>query len=484
MIAKASKYVNPNDLGKIPPQDIELERAVLGAILLESNTINDVLEVIRSSEVFYYEPHQEIFSAIIAMVEEGKPIDLLTVTSELRRNNKLEGVGGSLYLTEIMNKMSSTANTEVHCRILLEKAIKRKIISASSAMINESYAEENDALDILERANEILTEINGNTERKRAQSLKEVLKKSFDLLYEINNSKNNIIGVPSGFIDLDKVTHGWQRSDLIIIAARPSMGKSAMAIRLAANSAIRFKRPVAIFTLEMSAVQLIQRIQAGESNIELEKIRSGKLSSADFMSLNIYTGQIEDAPIYIDETPGLTILELRAKLKNLTKKHNVEVAIIDYLQLMQGSGKNRTEEIGRISRNLKGLAKEFDIPIIALSQLSRAVETRGGDKRPILSDLRESGDIEQDADIVMFLYRPEYYGIKQDEAGNSTQGICEILISKHRNGRLADIPLKFNGSKQMFYDYLPNGFTQEPTGKPYEGFNYPLDSSENKENIF
>lgn len=442
-----------NSLGKLPPQAIDVEEAILGAIMIESECINEVLEIIRDPEVFYKESHRIMFEAIVELINDSEPVDILTVTEKLRKSGKLEKCGGAYAVTELTIKVNSSANIHSHCLLVLEKSIKRSMIKMGSELQERGYNEIEDAFDSLSEANSLLTRLNDSIDRKRAKSFAAGIQEAMNQVYAAMTSKSNITGIPSGFHDLDVVTHGWQKSDLIIIAARPSMGKTAFVLNVARNAAIKYKVPLAIFSLEMATIQLIMRIQSAECEIFIENIRSGKMPDHEYEKLSHMSNSISNAPIHIDDTSGISVIELKAKVSNLIKKYGIQMIIIDYLQLMVGKGENRTQEIGKISRALKGIAKEFNIPVIALSQLSRAVETRGGDKRPQLSDLRESGDIEQDADIVIFLYRPEYYGITEDEEGNSTQGLCEAIIAKHRNGRLANIPFKFNGNIQKFFDY-------------------------------
>jgi len=440
-----------NDLGKIPPQAVDLEEAVLGALILERDSFPLVADILRP-DIFYRDAHKEIFTAINELLEESKPVDTLTITQHLRTKGKLEFIGGAHYIATITNKVNSSTNIEYHARILQEKYIKREIIRTGSEMQKKGFNDYSDALDLLSDAIKNLSEIVEQTNKRKAQSLKENLDQSLNQILDAYNSDHHITGIPSGFIDLDQITHGWQNSDLIILAARPSMGKTALAVRFLANAGIKSQIPCVFFSLEMSSLQLTQRIQAGQSGISLEKIRSGDLSSDEYTQLKSISKKIESAPVFIDDTPSLRIIELRSKIYNLIIKYGIKFVLIDYIQLMSSEGNNRYEEVGKISRGLKAVAKEFNIPIIALSQLNRAVENRQ-DRRPQLSDLRESGDIEQDADLAMLLFRPEYYGMENDSAGNSLEGICEVLIRKHRNGRTKDINLIFDGQTQMFYNY-------------------------------
>jgi replicative DNA helicase len=392
----------------------------------------------------------------VELFNDTQPIDLLTVSSQLRKNAKLDVVGGDYYLIQLTQKISSSAHIEFHSRIILQKFIQRSLIKISSEIIEDSYDETTDVFDLLDKAESKLYEVTqGNIKRssETAQSLVIQAKKRIE---EIAN-KEGLSGVATGFEKLDKLTSGWQPSDLIIIAARPGMGKTAFVLSMARNIAIGFNLPVALFSLEMSSVQLITRLISSETGLPSEKLRTGKLEKHEWEQLNIKVKDLEKAPLYIDDTPSLSIFDLRAKARRLASQHGIKLLIVDYLQLMTagGGGKgpgNREQEISTISRNLKALAKELSIPVIALSQLSRNVESRGSSKRPLLSDLRESGAIEQDADIVSFIYRPEYYKLDEwdDDERTPTQGQAEFIIAKHRNGGLDNIRLKFIGSLGKF----------------------------------
>ena len=397
--------------GKIPPQALDLEEAVIGAMLIDEKGVNEIIEIL-SPEVFYKRSHQLIYESIERLFRESEPIDLLTVSSDLKKNKNFEAVGGDFFLINLSQKVSSSAHIEFHSRIILQKYIQRKLISISNEIIQKSYDESTDVMDLLDEAESKLYDVaqgNIKTSTETAQNLVIKAKKRIE---EIDN-KDGLSGVSTGFEKLDALTSGWQPSDLVIVAARPGMGKTALALSMARNISVRQNIPVAFFSLEMSSVQLITRLISSETGLSSDKLRTGRLAEHEWQQLNIKVSDLESAPLFIDDSPSLTIFELRAKARRLASSHGIKLIIIDYLQLMNiGSSNkagNREQEISTISRNLKALAKELDIPVIALSQLSRAVETRGGTKRPILSDLRESGAIEQDADIVSFLYRPEYY---------------------------------------------------------------------------
>ena len=435
--------------GKVPPQARELEEAVLGAIMLEKSAFDTVIEILKA-DCFYGEANQRIFKAMISLAQKTLPIDLLTVVEELKIREELDLVGGPYYVSKLTNAVVSSANIEAHSRIVLQKFIQRELIRISGEIIGDAYEDSTDVFDLLDDAESKLFEITNNHLRKNFDDINTVLVKTIQRIEDMRNRDEDITGVASGFPSLDKLTYGWQPTDLIVLAARPSVGKTAFALNLARSAALHPTKPtaVAFFSLEMSAGQLVQRILSAESEIWLEKISRGKLEEHEMKQL--YKRGIErlsNAPIFIDDTAALNIFELRAKCRRLKNKHNVGLIIIDYLQLMSGAGDtkngNREQEISRISRDLKGLAKELQVPIIALSQLSREVEKRKeGAKIPQLSDLRESGAIEQDADMVMFLYRPEYYDITANEMGESNKGETYVKIAKHRNGSLDTIKLR------------------------------------------
>ena len=471
--------------GKLPPQVLELEEAVLGAMMIDKKGVDEVIDILQP-DAFYKEAHKYIFEAIVQLFTDTQPIDLLTVSAQLRKNAKLELAGGDFYLIQLTQKISSSAHIEFHSRIILQKFIQRSLIRISSDIIEESYDETTDVFDLLDKAESKLYEVTqGNIKRssETAQSLVLQAKKRIE---EIANQKG-LSGVETGFTKLDAITSGWQPSDLIIIAARPGMGKTAFVLSMARNIAIDFGHPVALFSLEMSSVQLITRLISSETGLSSEKLRTGKLEKHEWEQLSVKVKNLEKAPLFIDDSPSLSIFDLRAKARRLASQHGIKIIIVDYLQLMTagGNGKNggnREQEISTISRNLKALAKELGIPVIALSQLSRAVETRGSSKRPLLSDLRESGAIEQDADIVSFIYRPEYYKIDEwdDEEQSPSAGQAEFIIAKHRNGSLENVRLKFIGNLGKFdnledysgsYDDLPSKMNHDDN--PFQAKNLP-----------
>lgn len=440
-------------LGKLPPQALDLEEAVLGALMLEKNALTAVIEFLRP-EHFYSEAHKLIYEAIVDLFKNSEPVDMRTVVNQLRKNGKLELVEGAYKIAELTSKVSSAANIEYHARIVIEMAIKRNLIEIASQIHHDAYEDTTDVFELLDKTEQGIFQISDTNLRKNYDTMKSLMFQAIQELQEKKNHKDGLTGIPSGFSKLDRVTSGWQRSDLCIIAARPGMGKTAFIVSALRNAAVDFNYPVAIFSLEMSSLQLVNRLISAEAELESDKIKKGNLAEFEWQQLVHKTTRLSSAPIFIDDTPALSILELRAKCRRLKAEHNIQMVVIDYLQLMKGeAGGNREQEIASISRALKGVAKELNIPVIALSQLSRGVETRGGDKRPQLSDLRESGSIEQDADIVMFLYRPEYYKITVDEDGMPTQGMAEVIIAKHRNGSLENVKLKFIGKYTKFADF-------------------------------
>src|ERR1700744_281387 len=456
---RRSRITNPtpySGLGKLPPQAVDLEEAVLGALMLEKDALSSVIDILNP-EVFYKDNHQKIFTAIRYLFEKTSPVDILTVTAQLRQQGELEMIGGAYYITELTNRVASAANIEFHSRIIIQKFIQRELIRISTEVINNAYEDTTDVLDLLDKAEKNLFDIAQNNLRRDSRTMDDLLHETLKEIESLKDKKDGLTGVASGFTDLDRMTSGWQRSDLVIIAARPAMGKTAFVLSCARNAAVDFEKPVVVFSLEMSSVQLVNRLISGETEIEQEKIRKGTLEEWEWAQIHSKIGRLEQAPLIIDDTPALNIFEFRAKCRRLKSQHDIQLIIIDYLQLMQGKGDgkggNREQEIGSISRALKSVAKELNVPVIALSQLSRAVESRpGGSKRPMLSDLRESGSIEQDADMVLFLYRPEYYGLDVDEDNMPTQGVGEVIIAKHRNGETGRVRLKFVGKYVKFTD--------------------------------
>lgn len=440
--------------GKIPPQAIDLEEAVLGAMMLENDRLAEVIEILKP-EVFYKENHQIIFSAIQRLFGQNEPVDILTVTEELRKSGELEIAGGPYFITMLTSRIASAANIEFHSRIILQKFIQRELIRVSSDIIKDAYEDTTDVFDLLDKAETGLFAISESSIGKSYMDMQAIIKEALKEIAAGRNQEGKLKGVGSGFTELDRITSGWQKSDLIIIASRPGMGKTAFALTMARNAAVDFKKPVAVFSLEMSSVQLVTRLISSETEIPQEKLRKGSMEDHEWTQLNTRIASLIDAPLYIDDTAALSIFDLRAKCRRLKAHHDIQMIIVDYLQLMQGSQDtrgNREQEISSISRALKTLAKELNIPVIALSQLSRAPEKRSTAAKPILSDLRESGSIEQDADMVMFIYRPEYYKIDVDESGDSTSGVAEVSIAKNRNGPLQDVRLRFVSKYAKFVD--------------------------------
>ncbi|MCB0521225.1 MAG: replicative DNA helicase [Lewinellaceae bacterium] len=458
--------------GKVQPQAVPLEEAVLGALMLDKDALPIVLDILRP-ESFYTEAHQLIYRAILKLFEKSHPVDLLTVTEELKKSGDLESIGNGYYLVELTSRVASSANIEFHARIVAQKHIQRELIKVSTQIIRDAYEDTTDVFTLLDDAEKGLFNVTQNNLSRQYESMGELASKTLKILEELKNKKDGLTGVPTGFTNLDRLTSGWQPSDLIIVAARPGMGKTSFTLSLARNAAIDFQKPVALFSLEMASTQLVQRLISMESEISATKLRSGKLEEYEWQQLHTTIERMSEVPIFIDDTPGINIFELRAKCRRLKMQHDIQMIIIDYLQLMSGgmegnrNGGNREQEISSISRALKGLAKELNVPIIALSQLSRAVEVRGGSKRPQLSDLRESGAIEQDADIVTFIYRPEYYQILEDETGQSLKGIAEIIIAKHRNGALDTVKLRFTDQFAKFSDLEDVNFDGFPSSDPF-----------------
>lgn len=442
--------------GKVPPQATDLEEAVLGALMLERDAVSAVIDIL-TPKVFYKDAHQRIFSAISRLFGKSEPIDILTVTNELKSSGELEMVGGPYYITMLTSRIASAANVEYHARIIQQKHIQRDLIHISSEIIKDAYEDTTDVFALLDKAEQNLFSVSETNLRRNFEDMPSLVRQAIEDIESAKDSDAHFRGVPAGFTDLDRITSGWQKSDLIILAARPSMGKTALALSMARNMAVEFKKPLVFFSLEMSAVQLVTRLISSESELVSSKLKSGNLAEHEWEQLNAKIRNLSEAKIFIDDTPALSIFELRAKCRRLKQQHNIEMVFIDYLQLMTAGGDNkgnREQEISQISRSLKALAKELDVPVLALSQLSRAVETRPGQsKRPILSDLRESGAIEQDADLVLFIYRPEYYKIDEFEDGSTTAGVSEVIIAKHRNGAVGDVKLKFVDKFARFEDY-------------------------------
>jgi len=441
------------DMGKVPPQAIDMEEAVLGAIMLEKEAVITVLDILKP-ECFYKDAHQKIYKAIADLNLREFPVDLYTVTEELRSHGELEIVGGPVYLTQLTAKVVSAANVDYHARIVAQKYIQRELIRVSSEIQTRSYDDTYDVTELLDFSeNELFQIAEGNIKREVAP-INLVIKEAIREIEEAGKREDALVGTPSGFTRLDRLTSGWQKSELIIIAGRPSMGKTAFALSMARNMAVDHNKHVAIFSCEMSSVQLVNRLIVAETDIPGDKIRNGRLSEEEWKQLDVRIRKLVQAPIYIDDTPAISIFELRAKCRRLMAQHKLDIVLVDYLQLMSGPENtgSREQEVSNISRSLKSIAKELNVPILALSQLNRSVEMRGGTKRPLLSDLRESGAIEQDADMVVFIHRQEKFGLMTFEDGSSTKGIAEIIVAKNRNGPVDDIRLRFREEKAQFVD--------------------------------
>jgi replicative DNA helicase len=436
--------------GKLPPQALEVEQAVLGALMLEKEALSQVIDLLHS-DVFYLEKNRWVFEAVRLLFEKSEPVDLLTVTQELKSMGRLEEVGGAFYIADLTNRVSSSANIDFHARILLEKYILRELIHLSGEMSTEAFDDTTDVFELLDRCETKLFGIADRNIRRNGDGINDLVQKAFKQIQAVSQQADGLSGIPSGFTELDRLTSGWQRGSLNIIAARPGMGKTAFVLSLARNASVDFQKGVAFFSLEMSGIELINRLLSSETEIEGEKLKKGKLAQHEWIQLTSRTDSLTRAPLYIDDTPQLTLFELRAKCRRLKSKHDIQLIVIDYLQLMGGgsndaSGMNREQVIASISRGLKALAKELEVPVIALSQLSRQVEVRGGNKKPMLSDLRESGAIEQDADMVMFIYRPDYYNME----GEGSPDQAQIIVAKHRNGQTGEINLRFQAKYARF----------------------------------
>ncbi|GIO11990.1 replicative DNA helicase [Cohnella xylanilytica] len=431
--------VEPILEGRIPPQNLEAEQAVLGAILLETEALITAMERIRAED-FYSVAHQRIFEAMTDLNDDNQPLDLVTLTARLQDKSQLEEIGGVTYLAKLANAVPTAANVEYYAQIVEEKSMIRRLIRTATQIVSNGFAAEEDVGSLINDAEQRIMEISNRRSTSGFISIRDVLMEVFDRVEFLYNHKGGTTGIPSGFRDLDKMTAGFQRSDLIIVAARPSVGKTAFALNIAQNVAVRAGETVAIFSLEMSAAQLVQRMVCAESNVDAGRMRTGYLEGDDWEKLTMAIGALSEAEVYIDDTPGITVADIRAKCRRLKKEKGLGMILIDYLQLIQGRGKageNRQQEVSEISRTLKQIARELEVPVIALSQLSRGVEQRQ-DKRPMMSDLRESGSIEQDADIVAFLYRDDYYNQETEK-----KNIIEIIIAKQRNGPVGTVELVF-----------------------------------------
>ncbi len=435
---------------RVPPQAIEVEKHVIGALFLDSEALGDALEVLKAED-FYLEKHQVIFEAVANLFEKNSPVDLITISENLKKNQKFDVAGGDAYLMEISSEVVSSANVAQHCAIIKEKALLRTLIGSATRILERAYDGSQEPGEIMDAAEGEIYAISETTVKQGFIPIKRILSDTFKLIESY--SKGEVIGVPTGFKDFDAMTSGFQKTDLIILAGRPAMGKTALALSMLANAAIDYKKTVAFFSLEMGREQLVQRILCRQAQVNMHLLRTGRLPQRDFPRLSIAVGPISEAKVFIDDHPSLNILELRAKCRRLKAQQGLDMIMVDYLQLMQGAGRqeNRQQEISQISRGLKGLAKELEIPVVALSQLSRAVEQRGGEGEPKLSDLRESGAIEQDADLVMFVYREEIYN------KDAEKGKAKIILAKQRNGPTGEVPLTFISDYASFVNYSGRG---------------------------
>lgn len=472
----------PEAVGRIQPRDIEVEQAVLGALLLEKDAYTVVCDILKP-ESFYEPSHTHIYEAIQTLGASQRPIDMLSVTDQLKRNGTLEASGGPAYVTELTLKVSSAAHVDFHARIVAQKYLARELISFASLIEGKAFDESNDVDDLLQEAEGKLFEISQRNVKRDVTQIDPVLDEAIKQIQSAANRESGLSGLESGYHDLDKLTSGWQNSDLIIIAARPAMGKTAFVLSMAKNMAVNYNTPVAIFSLEMSKLQLVNRLISNVCELEGEKIKSGRLESHEWDKLMGRIKLLNGSPMFIDDTPSLSIFELRTKARRLVREHQVKFIIIDYLQLMNASGMkfgSREQEVSMISRSLKQLAKELNIPIVALSQLNRAVESRTDGKRPQLSDLRESGAIEQDADIVCFIHRPEYYlHSDTDAAGNDIRGLAEFIVAKHRSGKVDDVKMRFRSKFARFENWNDNVDVENTTvaSKITSGGNFIGDST-------
>ena len=484
---KKSSALIDSQYGHLQPQALEIEDVVLGALMIDKDAFSIVSEIIRP-ETFYEPRNQKIFTAIRHLNMNERPVDILTVTEELKREGTLEDVGGGARIVELSSRVASSAHIEYHANILAQKFLARQLITFAGQIESEAFDETSDIAELMQHAEGRLFEISQKNMRQDYTQVEPVVRQAVEILQKASASSGGLTGVASGFTKLDDITSGWQPSDLVIIAGRPAMGKTSFALSIAKNVAVNYDEPIAFFSLEMNNVQLVNRLISNTCEIAGNKMLSGQLTPDEWERLDKNLQKLKEAPLYIDDTPGLSVFELRTKARRLVREKGVKVIMIDYLQLMNANGmkfNSRQEEVSTISRSLKGLAKELDIPILALSQLNRTVENREGleGKRPQLSDLRESGAIEQDADMVLFVHRPEYYHIFQDEKGNDLHGMAQIIIAKHRKGATGDVLLTFQGEYTRF-ENPEDGFRHSSTpdsggeiiGSKMNGNNIPSDS--------
>ncbi|MFO7879833.1 MAG: replicative DNA helicase [Bacteroidota bacterium] len=449
--------------GKMQPQAVDIEEVLLGALMLEQDAVLLVIDIL-TEDSFYKDEHKLIFKAILDLAKNQEPVDILTVTERLRSQAKLDEAGGPHYVSELTNRVATAAHVEFHAKIIQQKYIQRMLIQASSQIQKRAFDESEDVENLINYAENEIFQISEGNIKKETVVINKLITQAIEMVEEASKREDGLSGIPSGFSELDRYTSGWQPSDLVIIAARPAMGKTAFVLSMARNIAVEHNQPVALFSLEMSSLQLVTRLISAETELSGTKLRNGDLHGHEWEQLDAKVKALEKAPVYIDDTPAISVFELRAKARRLVQAHGIKLIVIDYLQLMTAnvdSGGSREHEVSMISRSLKAIAKELNVPIISLSQLNRSVETRGGDKRPQLSDLRESGAIEQDADMVLFLHRPEYYEIYEDEQGNSLMGMAEVILAKHRNGATGSVYLEFVSEFAKFKDKQE---TLDPSG--------------------
>ncbi|MBK8233141.1 MAG: replicative DNA helicase [Candidatus Eisenbacteria bacterium] len=432
--------------GRVPPQAVDAEMSVLGAMLLEKEAIGRATEILDSS-CFYRDAHRKVFEAILELYDRNESPDLITLTEELRKRGQLDGVGGAAYISTLLDQVPTAANVEYHSNIVLEKAVLRKLIEVATEIVQRGYEASDTSGHLIDRAEELIFGINDPRMKRGFIPLKQLLPRAVDIIQEVADNKRAVTGVPTGYLDMDKMTAGFQRADMIIVAGRPSMGKTSFAMNVAEHVAVKERLPVGIFSLEMSKEQLVMRMLSSQARIPAHRLRTGYLRPEEWQSLAMAAGVLSEAPLFIDDTPAISVMEMRAKARRLKKEQGLALIVVDYLQLARGysNPESRQQEISQISRSLKALAKELEIPIIALSQLSRAVEQRE-DKRPMLSDLRESGAIEQDADLVCFIFREEFYRPQKEEV----RGVAEVIIGKHRNGPTGTVRLAWIGELARF----------------------------------
>ena len=429
---------------RVPPQSLEAEMAVLGSVMIDNDCMGRIIEIVDASH-FYRTAHRQIFGAAQGLYERNQPVDLITLSEELKRQKQLEEVGGTYYLTELTESVPSSANVEHHARIVLERYLMRKLIEESSAIARDCYEAADDVYDIIDRSEQRIFGLSDRRLRQSYRHIAPIMHEAFETIERFHERQGVVTGVPTGFTKLDELTSGFQQAELIIIAGRPSMGKTAFSLNVARHVAVEAKMPVGFFSLEMSNRQLAMRLLCADARVDAHGVRTGRLADDEWQNLSLHAGALAEAPLYIDDSPGMGVLELRAKARRLKKEHDIGLVVVDYLQLMQGPRgvESRQQEISMISRSMKALAKELDVPVVALSQLSRAPEVRGGDRRPMLSDLRESGAIEQDADVVLFIYRPEFYMKREEAQAQNMEGKAEVIIGKQRNGPIGTVHLNF-----------------------------------------